>query len=110
MADVLNVRGGPGTAYAVVGQAKAGQTYPIAGKSADGKWLVVDLGGKQGWVLGQYVKARGRSGRACRREGAGGAQSGRQSSPPRPDRRRRVSSAMASRSTRGAIAARPSAR
>ena len=59
VADVLNVRGGPGTAYAVVGQAKAGQTYPIAGKSADAKWLVLDLGGKQGWVLGQYVKAGG---------------------------------------------------
>ena len=59
VADVLNVRGGPGTAYAVVGQAKAGQTYPITGKSADGKWLVIDLGGKQGWVLGQYVKASG---------------------------------------------------
>ena len=57
--DVINVRGGPGTGYAVVGQAKAGQTYPITGKSADGKWLVIDLGGKQGWVLGQYVKVSG---------------------------------------------------
>ena len=59
VADALNVRGGPGTAYAVVGQAKAGQTYPITGKSADGKWLVIDLSGKQGWVLGQYVKTSG---------------------------------------------------
>jgi hypothetical protein len=59
VADALNVRGGPGTAHAVVGQAKAGQTYPITGKSADGKWLVIDLGGKPGWVLGQYVKANG---------------------------------------------------
>ena len=56
VADVVNVRGGPGTAYAVMSRAKAGQTYPIAGKSADGKWLVIDLGGKQGWVLGQFVK------------------------------------------------------
>ena len=58
-ADVLNVRGGPGTAYPVVSQAKAGQTYPVSGKSADGKWFVIDLKGKQGWVLGQYVKASG---------------------------------------------------
>ena len=58
-ADVLNIRGGPGTAYAVVGQAKAGQTYPISGKSADAKWLVVDLNGKRGWVLGQHVRASG---------------------------------------------------
>jgi hypothetical protein len=59
VADALNVRGGPGTIYAVVGQAKAGQTYPVTGKSADGKWLVINLGGKQGWVLGQFVKANG---------------------------------------------------
>ena len=59
VADVLNVRGGPGTNYPVLSRAKTGQTYPITGKSADGKWLVIDLGGKQGWVLGQYVKASG---------------------------------------------------
>ncbi len=55
-ADVLNVRSGPGTAYAVVSQAKAGQVYPITGKSGDGKWLVIDLNGKQGWVAVQYAK------------------------------------------------------
>ena len=58
-ADVLNVRGGPGTAYTVVGRAKAGQTYPITGKSADGKWLVIDQNGKQGWVFSQYAKPSG---------------------------------------------------
>ena len=79
VADALNVRGGPGTAYAIVGQAKAGQTYPITGKSADGKWLVVDLGGKQGWVLGQYVKIDGALDGVRRREGACRAESSRQS-------------------------------
>jgi len=58
-ADVLNVRGGPGTAYPVVGQAKAGQTYAITGKSTDGKWLVIDLKGKQGWAALSYVKTSG---------------------------------------------------
>jgi hypothetical protein len=58
-ADVLNIRSGPGTAYGSIGRAAAGQTYPITGKSADGKWLVIDLGGKQGWVLSQYVKPNG---------------------------------------------------
>ena len=58
-ADVLNIRSGPGTAYGSIGRATTGQTYPITGKNADGKWLVIDLGGKQGWVLGQYVKASG---------------------------------------------------
>ena len=58
-ADVLNIRSGPGTAYSSISRAKTGQTYPITGKSADGKWLVIDLDGKQGWVLAQYVKAGG---------------------------------------------------
>ena len=110
VADALNVRGGPGTAYAIVGQAKAGQSYPITGKSADGKWLVIDLGGKQGWVLGQYVKIDGALDGVRRREGACRAQSSRQSRRPRPGLHRPVSSATASRLTRGAIAARPSAR
>ena len=79
VADALNVRGGPGTAYAVVGQVKAGQSYPITGKSADGKWLVVDLGGKQGWVLGQYVKIERRARWGSHREGACRAQSRGQS-------------------------------
>ena len=59
VADLLNIRSGPGTVYPVIGQAKAGQTYPVAGKSADGEWLVINLGGKPGWVLGQHVKASG---------------------------------------------------
>lgn len=34
-----NLRGGPGTAYAVVGSAKAGDTVAIVGTNADGSWL-----------------------------------------------------------------------
>ena len=109
VADALNVRGGPGTAYAIVGQAKAGQTYPITGKSADDKWLVVDLGGKQGWVLGQYVKIDGAlDGVPIAKAPA--APKAAAKAPPRPDLRRPVSSAMAFRSTPEAIAARQSAR
>ena len=85
VADALNVRGGPGTAYAVVGQAKAGQTYPITGKSADGKWLVINLGGKQGWVLGQYVKASGAlDGLAVVKAPAAPKAAARQAAAPRP--------------------------
>ncbi len=57
--DTLNVRAGPGTAYAIAGRAKAGQTFPIVGKSEDGKWWQIDMSGKTGWVLGQYVTAAG---------------------------------------------------
>ncbi len=85
VADALNVRGGPGTAYAVVGQAKAGQTYPITGKSADGKWLVINLGGKQGWVFGQYVKTNGAlDGLAVVKAPAAPKAAARQAAAPRP--------------------------
>lgn len=58
-ADILNVRAGPGTGYAVVGRVTAGQTFPIVGKSEDGQWWQIDIAGKKGWVYGQYVKAPG---------------------------------------------------
>ena len=75
VADVLNVRGGPGTAYAVVGQAKAGQTYPITGKSADGKWLVIDSGREAGLGSRPIREGQRRARWTRRREGACGAQS-----------------------------------
>ncbi len=37
-----NLRGGPGTNYAIVGSAKAGDKIKIIGKNADGSWLQLD--------------------------------------------------------------------
>lgn len=58
-ADVLNVRSGPSTAYAVIGNTRAGQTLKLTGKSEDGKWWQIDLKGKAGWVSGQWVTTTG---------------------------------------------------
>jgi hypothetical protein len=60
--DAINVRSGPGTAYGVLGQAKAGQVFDITGKSADGKWWQVAFKGKPGWVYGQLVQTSGELG------------------------------------------------
>jgi uncharacterized protein YraI len=57
MAEMLNVRAGPGTGYAPAGSAKAGAKFLIAGKSEDGKWWQIEMPGGKGWVLGEWVKA-----------------------------------------------------
>ena len=57
--DVVNLRGGPGTGYAVVGRTRAGETLAVTGKNTDGSWLQVTLNGKPGWVFGQLVATTG---------------------------------------------------
>lgn len=59
MADILNVRNGPSTAYPIIGRTTDGQTHPIIGKSEDDKWLQVDVNGKKGWVSRQYIQTVG---------------------------------------------------
>ena len=51
----LNVRGGPGTNYPVLGQVRQGQEFPITGKSPAGDWWQFDFEGQPGWVLGTMV-------------------------------------------------------
>jgi len=49
----VNVRGGPGTNYPVVGSLKAGDTAPVLGRNVSGDWFVISLKngpGGQGWV------------------------------------------------------------
>ena len=54
--DSINVRGGPGTVYPVVGQAKKGEALPVIARTQDGAWLEVTLtDGKQGWVSAKLV-------------------------------------------------------
>jgi uncharacterized protein YraI len=57
--DSLNVRSGPGTWYAVVGQLQNGATVTVRGKSADGTWWQIDYSsapGGVGWVSGELVQ------------------------------------------------------
>lgn len=53
----MNVRGGPGTNYPVVGTASSGQQFPITGKNPAGDWWKISFSGKDGWVYGQLVTA-----------------------------------------------------
>jgi uncharacterized protein YraI len=53
----VNVRGGPGTNYSLVGQVSQGQQYDITGKSADGAWWQFSYNGQPAWVTADLVAA-----------------------------------------------------
>ncbi|MCL4860873.1 MAG: SUMF1/EgtB/PvdO family nonheme iron enzyme [Caldilineaceae bacterium] len=57
----LNVRQGPGTEYAIIGQVNEGQRFPITAKNQAGSWWRLDYNGQAGWVAGQYVTAQNAS-------------------------------------------------
>ncbi|MEW6181988.1 MAG: SH3 domain-containing protein [Bacillota bacterium] len=53
--EVINLRSGPGTNYAIVGKTSAGQKLTGLGKQ--GEWYKVSLsGGKTAWIAGWLVK------------------------------------------------------
>ncbi|MCB0114925.1 MAG: SH3 domain-containing protein [Caldilineaceae bacterium] len=53
----MNVRSGPGTNYAVVGSAQAGQRFIVTGKNPQGDWWQVNFNGQNGWLYGPLVTA-----------------------------------------------------
>lgn len=55
----MNVRGGPGTNYNIVGGANQGERYAVTGKSNDGTWWQIDYNGQSGWVFGELVTTTG---------------------------------------------------
>lgn len=59
--DVLNLRAGPGTTYALLGAVVTGDALPILGKAAvDGvDWWRVDTVAGPAWVFGAHVLAAG---------------------------------------------------
>lgn len=64
VADV-NVRGGPGTIYPVLGLLRAGDTALVTGRSADNAWWQIVYppnSGNTGWVVNTYVQANGEAG------------------------------------------------
>jgi len=54
----INVRGGPGTNYNIVGAANQGQRFPVKGKNPAGDWWQINFNGQDGWVLGALVTAQ----------------------------------------------------
>jgi len=60
----VNIRGGPGTAYAVLGLLRAGQTAEVTGTSADAGWWQIKFPAApdgHGWVSARYVTAQNTS-------------------------------------------------
>lgn len=58
--DAINVRGGPGTNYNVVGALQSGESAAVTAKNQTGDWWEVLLSsGQTGWVFGQLVRASG---------------------------------------------------
>jgi PKD repeat protein/uncharacterized protein YraI len=56
----LNIRGGPGTDYPVLGLLRAGQSAEITGVSPDQGWWQIKFSGaadERGWVSARYVSA-----------------------------------------------------
>ena len=56
-ADTINVRGGPGTAYAKVGVASLGDTFEVTARNEQGDWWqVCCFDGQPGWLFGDLVE------------------------------------------------------
>ena len=55
----MNVRGGPGTFYPVLGTASAGEQFAITGKNSSGSWWRINYNEQSGWVYGPLVTASG---------------------------------------------------
>ena len=51
----MNIRGGPGTNYDVVGYATEGEELIVTGKNADGNWWRIDFEGQDAWIYAFYV-------------------------------------------------------
>lgn len=54
----MNVRGGPGTNYNILGSASTGERYSIKGKNDAGSWWQIDFRGQDAWVFGDLVSAQ----------------------------------------------------
>lgn len=53
--SAMNIRGGPGTNYNVIGSANAGQRFAVTGKNPAGDWWQINFNGQAGWVFAQLV-------------------------------------------------------
>ncbi len=57
MSGTMNLRAGPGTNYPILGQAEAGDQFPISGKNPAGGWWQIIYGGQYAWVYSPLVTA-----------------------------------------------------
>jgi len=57
----MNLRGGPGVSYAIVGAGNAGDTFPITGRNQAGDWWRIRTATGPAWVYGPYAQLAGRA-------------------------------------------------
>ncbi|MCI0553875.1 MAG: SH3 domain-containing protein [Anaerolineae bacterium] len=57
--DPMNVRGGPGTFYDIIGQLFPGDVRPALGISPGREWIQISYEGGIGWVYAPYVSVSG---------------------------------------------------
>ncbi|MGL4651185.1 MAG: SH3 domain-containing protein [Caldilineaceae bacterium] len=62
LTQIVNVRGGPGTTYNLLGTGAQGLSFPVTGKSPAGDWWQINFNGQAGWVFGELVTATGTEG------------------------------------------------
>lgn len=55
----MNVRGGPGVFYPIVGSAWPGDAFPIVGRNATGDWWRIHFQGTPAWIYAPLVTAIG---------------------------------------------------
>jgi len=54
----LNVRTGPGTTYAKIGQVRPGEVYDLVSENSEKTWYEIKLTGGTGWIIKQYAEVR----------------------------------------------------
>lgn len=57
--DIVNVRGGPGVEYAVLGRLTGGQRAEIIGKNTDQTWWQIRYGNGAAWISARFVRTEG---------------------------------------------------
>ncbi|MFN8561866.1 MAG: CARDB domain-containing protein [Anaerolineae bacterium] len=55
----INIRSGPGTQYAVIGNLAAGGSLPVLGQLAGGGWYQVSINGQTGWAAASVTRLDG---------------------------------------------------
>lgn len=51
----MNVRGGPGTNYNIIGSTNAGQRFTVTGRNQAGDWWQINFNNQSGWLYGPLV-------------------------------------------------------
>jgi uncharacterized protein YraI len=54
----MNIRGGPGTIFEIVGNAEPGDRFLILGVNAEGDWWQIDFNGRTAWIYAPFVEAQ----------------------------------------------------